>query len=150
MFDLIPYGRKNRGAELTPYDEFKKMFGFMDNLFDSAFTSGLTYNSIRADIRESEKEYKVEAELPGAKKEDIKIDFKDNTLLISVEHKEENEEKNDNFIRRERRYGSASRGFLLENVNEEEIKAKFEDGILKVILPKEKPEIQKQTRIEIE
>lgn len=150
MFDLLPYGRKNRGGELTPYDEFKKIFGFMDSFFDSAFTSGFTYNSIRADVRESEKEYKVEAEIPGAKKEDIKIDFRDNTLLISVEHKEDNEEKNDNFIRRERRYGSASREFYLENVKEDGIKAKFENGILKVSLPKEKPEIQKETRIEIE
>lgn len=150
MFDLTPYNRRNKGIEISPYDEFKKILGFMDGFFDSAFSTGLSYNSIRADIKESEAEYKVEAELPGIKKEDIKIDFKDSTLLISVEQKEDKEEKGENFIRKERRYGTASRGFYLENVKEDGITAKFQDGILKVVLPKEKIETIKETRIKID
>lgn len=101
---------------------------------------------MRTDIRETDKEYILEAELPGFKKEEIKINIKDNYLIISAEKKEEVEEKTEDFIRRERSYGSLRRSFYLENIKEGEIKAKFDNGILTVVLPKS-DEVKKEEKI---
>jgi len=90
---------------------------------------------IRTDIRETDKEYILEAELPGFQKKEIKINIKDNYLIISAEKKEEVEEEVEDFIRRERSYGSIRRSFYLKNIKEGDIKTKFDNGILSSIFP---------------
>ncbi len=89
--------------------------------------------------REDEKSYTVEVDLPGIKKEDIKvnIDPENNTLTISGERKFKNEVKKDDYYTLESNYGKFLRTFTLpENVNVEQIDAKSEDGVLNLTLPK--------------
>lgn len=138
MFGLTPYHRRNNG--LSGRNDFLDLRNVFDDFFnDSMLPSifGAAGNPIRADIRETEKEYIVEAEIPGVNKEDIKLDLRDDTLTVSVEHNEQVNEENENYIRRERRYGAYSRSFYVENVTHEAVTAKYNDGILTVTLPKE-------------
>lgn len=96
--------------------------------------------AFRVDISEDEKAMYIEAELPGAKKEDIKLQVEDGVLTISAERKQETEEKKKNYHRVERIYGHFSRGFTLgENVDQEHIDAKYDNGVLHVTLPKTEP-----------
>lgn len=96
---------------------------------------------MKVGIKETDVDYKIEAELPGIPKEDVQLGIENNRLTIHVAH---NEEK-DNYIKRERRSCIMSRSFNLENVNTQAITAKFENGILHITLPKQEPErVQKQ------
>ncbi len=109
---------------------------------------------MRTDVKETENSFELAIELPGFKKEDVKAELKDGTMTISAVSKHENEEKDANgrFIRRERYTGSCSRSFYVgEAVTEEDISAKFEDGILKVTVPKKevKPAVEEKKYIPI-
>ena len=140
---------------------------FRENLFDDFFddfyrpavrraNSNVTIpNVMKTDIKETEGAYELSIDLPGYKKEDVEIQLKDGTLTISAAAKKESEETKDNgrYIRRERFYGSCSRSFYVGDVvTEEDIKAKFADGILKVTVPKKeaKPEVEEKKYIAIE
>ena len=95
------------------------------------------------DISEKDDHYDVDVEIPGMKKEDIMLALRDGYLIVSAEHKEDKEEKDKagKVIRRERYAGKMSRSvFVGKEVQEEDIKAKYEDGILKIVVPKKEPE----------
>ena len=106
------------------------------------------------DVREHEDHFDVQMDLPGFKKEDINIQLKNGYLTVSaskgLEEKEENKEGK--IIRRERCSGTMSRSFYVgEELTSEDVKARFEDGVLTLIVPKkEKKEIVENTRISIE
>lgn len=127
MFGLIPFVSHN-------VDEFGGEFG--DYLSDF-FSSGFSVNKFNADVKETDNEYLVYAELPGVNKEDINLDYSNNSLTIRAKREEYHDDSKDNYLRKERYYGEFSRSFYLGNVNREGIRAKFEDGKLKVVLPKE-------------
>lgn len=127
MFGLIPFVSHN-------LDEVGGEFG--DYLSDF-FSSGFNMNRFNADVKETDNEYLLYAELPGVNKEDIDLDYSNNNLTIRAKRDESHEDSKDNYLRRERCYGEFSRSFYLDNVNREGIRAKFEDGKLKVILPKQ-------------
>lgn len=139
MFSLTPF---HRGDLDTIFEGL-----FNDRTFPAFFTNS---GQMKVDIKENEKSFLVEAEMPGAKKEEISLDVKDNVLTISVEKKDEVSEENEKYLRKERRYGSMTRSFALENIDEEKISAKFENGILSVLLPKKSPEPAKNSKIQIE
>ena len=105
----------------------------------------------RSDIYEKDNNLVIETELPGAKKEDISIKVKDDTLYISGEMKRNEEVKKDNYFRIGRRYGSFQRSFPLPSdiAEKKEIKASFEDGILKVTVPLKESIKEKEQPIEI-
>ena len=111
MFGLTPYERKN--SAMT-YDPFKAFENFEREFFK---TNGLA--EFKTDIRDNGKEYELEADLPGFKKEDINIELDDTYLTIQAERKSETEEKDKkgNYVRRERSYGSFSRSFSTEGVD---------------------------------
>ena len=111
----------------------------------------MSMKNLRVDIREKENEYILEADFPGMKKEDINIDYSKGYLTISGEKKTEKEEteKKENYIRKERSYEKASRSFYVGDINKDEIKAKFENGVLEITIPKEQKTIQENSRIEI-
>lgn len=138
MFGLVPY-KKN-------INDINKMFDFI--LQDFILTDDNT--KMKVDIKEREEEYILEAELPGIKKEEIVLEAKDNILTISIEKDEKIDEEKENYIIKERRYGSMSRSFSIDNVNIEKIKAKFENGILSVTLPKLESKNNKSKKINIE
>ncbi|HEY4958822.1 MAG TPA: Hsp20/alpha crystallin family protein, partial [Caldimonas sp.] len=104
----------------------------------SAPLADVAPTDIRIDVTENDKDYQVRAEIPGAKKEDIRITVDSNFVSISAEVKKEKEEKSgDRVLVRETYYGSASRGFsLAHEVDSKGVVAKLDDGILKLTLPK--------------
>jgi HSP20 family protein len=103
------------------------------------------------DISDDDKNIYVEAEIPGVKKEDMKITLQDNILTINGEKKQEKEEKNKkNFFRSERVYGSFTRSFTLpEDINPDSVDAKFERGLLKIAISKAEPKKVNEKFIEI-
>ncbi|MBO5209981.1 MAG: Hsp20/alpha crystallin family protein [Lachnospiraceae bacterium] len=110
---------------------------------------------MRTDVKESETGYEIHIELPGYKKEDVRAELKDGNLTINATKNVENDKQDENgkYIRRERFYGNCSRSFYVgEEVEQTDIKAKFEDGILKVFVPKKdkKPAIEEKKYILIE
>lgn len=123
--------------------------GFFGDTFDNLFTDVADFD---VDIEETDTAYKVEADLPGLTKEDIKLDYADNVLSINAHKETESEEKdeNKNYIRRERSSRSYSRQFLIKNVDETEINASFENGVLIIDLPKKEKDDSKTNRIEID
>lgn len=138
-----------------------------ENLFDDFFSdfirperralncSTSASSLMRTDVKDTEDGYELHVELPGYKKENVSAELKDGTLVITASTKSENEEKDEKgkFIRRERFSGNCSRSFYVgDAVEQEDIKAKFEDGILKILVPKKenKPELEKRKFIAIE
>ncbi len=122
------------------FDNFMDDFGFPN--VDRIAASKNTSNLMRTDIKETEDSFELEVELPGYKKDDVKAHLKDGYLTINVSKDENNDVKDENgkYIRRERYSGSMSRSFYVgEDVQESDIKAKFEDGVLKLAFPKEQP-----------
>lgn len=90
-------------------------------------------------VKETDKLFEMEFAAPGLKKEDFVIEVKDNMLTVSCEKKEEKEEVKDNFTRKEFNYTTFNRSFWLpDNVNAEDIKAGYKDGVLKLTIPKVK------------
>ncbi len=94
--------------------------------------------TIRMDVKESEKSYTVHAELPGVKKEDVQVTIEGNTLAVSAEMKKASQEQEgDKLLRRERYYGKLYRGISLgQEVDEANASARFENGVLELVLPK--------------
>ncbi|MBR3281721.1 MAG: Hsp20/alpha crystallin family protein [Ruminococcus sp.] len=139
MYGLTPFGRN--------FDLFN-VFNDMDKDF---FGGAMPMNSCRTDIRDEGEKYVMESELPGFEKEDIKLDLNGSCLVISAEHKTENNEKDDkgNYIRRERSYGSYKRSFDIPDVDVEKINAEYKNGILTIDLPKKQPETPVAKRLEI-
>lgn len=109
---------------------------------------------MRTDVKELDDGFDLYIEIPGFKKEDLKLELKEGYLTVSASTKQENnsEDKGGRYIRRERYVGTSSRSFYVgEEVTEEDIKAKFEDGILNVYVPKkeEQPKISEAKSIAI-
>jgi len=156
MFGLVPY-RRNTG--LKRRDGFGDIGDFVDSFFNdslvSPFLSGVNslrneFSTMKADIKETENEFIIDIEVPGVKKENIKLDLKDDILSVLVEQNEEVNEERDNYIRKERKYGSCSRSFYVPDIKHEAISAKYSDGILTVNLPKAEEVKQKNRKINIE
>ena len=132
------------------------------NLFDDAFDDMFfdpiltkkSSNIMKTDVTEKDGNYLLDMELPGYGKEDIKIELKDGYLNVSASKNTSNEEKDDkgNVIRQERYTGSCSRSFYVgDGVKETDIKAKFENGELKIVVPIDAPkEVEEKKFIAIE
>ena len=145
---------------------------FGENLFDDFFTpfyyddkdekkaekklyGHRAQNLLRTDIKETKEGYELVVDVPGFKKDEVKVALKDGYLTVSAAKgldEEEDDKKTGRYIRRERYAGSMSRSFYVgDGVKEEDIHAKYEDGILKLSVPKKAPEkIEKDGYIAIE
>ncbi len=116
------------------FDDFFKPW---NEWFDNGGFSGRVMNVPAVNISEQKDNYLVSLAVPGMKKEDFKIDVDGNMLTISSEQQENKEEKDKKFTRREYSYSSFSRSFTLpEEINKEKIEARYEDGVLKISLPR--------------
>jgi HSP20 family protein len=121
----------------------------MNRIFEDTFTSQGEEKDMAAsnwtpsvDIHENESELVLSAEVPGIEDKDIEIEIENNTLSIKGERKIEKETKEENYHRIERSYGSFYRSFTLPtNVNQDNIKAEYDNGVLRISLPK-KPELK--------
>ena len=110
---------------------------------------------MKTDVKETENGFEIDIDLPGYKKENVKAELTDGYLTITAntDHSNDEKDKEGRYIRRERYYGTCSRSFFVgEEVTQEEIKAKFEDGILKLQIPKkeEKERVPEKKYIAIE
>lgn len=127
---------------------FNDFFGRVPSRFEGDWSTSEWTPSV--DISETKDDILIKAEVPGMKKEDIKISLQDNVLTLKGERKQEKEEKETNFYRMERSYGSFTRSFNLPTVVQaDKIKASYKDGILNVTLPKAEEVKPKQIPIEI-
>lgn len=110
-----------------------------DDLFHDPFMNYSAVDTMRTDIVEQDGQYLMNMELPGFKKEDIQMELKDGYLLISATKNSNTEEKDDtgHVIRRERYSGSCSRNFYVGDIRQEDIKASFDNGELKISFPKD-------------
>lgn len=147
MFGLVPF--YSRRKCLRPmFSEFETI---LERMFDDdLFFIPVFAHPFKADVKETDKEYIVEAELPGLEKENINITFEDDVLTISIKRNEVIDERRENFIRRERRTGNIERRFCFEGVDEEKISANYKNGILTVVLPKKEAGFQRRRQISID
>ena len=144
-------------ANITRFDPFSELADF--DSFGDDFFKGFALRPVfrrqeiepqmRVELSEDDKAYTVTAEIPGVSKDDIKLSFDSNRLMISAEVKKEKEEKEgERLIRSERYYGSVSRSFSLgQDVDQGAAIAKYADGILVVTLPKKTGSPPKQIAI---
>jgi HSP20 family protein len=134
---------------LRSSDPFENLFTIQERInkvFNDLLPSSEVDSTSRwipaIDVFEKEGNIEIELEAPGIKEEDLKIKVEDGMLIISGERKFEKEDKKENYYRMERSYGSFSRSFSLpDNIERDKIGAKYENGLLKITLPK-KPESQ--------
>lgn len=139
MFDLMPFGRRENN-----------LFNYFDNMEKNFFGDmAQSFSTFRTDVIDEGDKYVLKAELPGFQKEDIKIDIEGSYLTISAQHSDETEEKKDNFVRRERRYGSFARSFDISDIKSNDITADYTSGILSLNLPKVEGTVPESRRIEI-
>ena len=119
------------------FDVFPDLFARSNPLFGHH-----EKNLMKTDVKETENAYEIDIDLPGFKKDEIKVQLKDGYLTLSAAKglDKDAKDKEGNYIRRERYAGSMSRSFYVgDGVKEEDIHAKYEDGILKLSLPKKAP-----------
>lgn len=114
-----------------------------DDFMDFPFSANRFHQDLmKTDIKETKDGYELDIDLPGMEKKDINLELKDGYLTIKANHNQEQEEKDDqgHYLRKERFTGSCSRSFYVgDNVKEEDVHAKFDNGILKLSFPKEEP-----------
>ncbi|HWS28907.1 MAG TPA: Hsp20/alpha crystallin family protein [Clostridia bacterium] len=142
IFSLVPYRSSNGMSNY--FDEMEKM---MDSAFRPVF-GGL--GGFRTDITDKGDHYLLEAELPGFKKEDIHLNIEGDLLTITAKHEENKEEKDKQYVRRERSCSSYERSFDVSEVKTEEIAANYNNGVLEMTLPKKSPATPVSKQIEIQ
>ena len=146
-FDLV--SRRDEDRFLRDFDPFFDDF-FDVPIFDRRELRKLN-NMMKTDVKERDNEYVIDVELPGIDKKDVTLDLRDGYLVISAhrEHNVNEDNKKENYIRRERSYGSFSRSFYVGDIKEKDIDAKLENGILQIIVPKSHESLDSSSRIEI-
>ncbi len=145
MSGLVPFNRKR--SELANVG-----FGDFYNMLDDFFADGwplrrsLGSDTFKLDVKEDEKAYTVTADLPGVKKEELNLSMEEGRLQISVNREEKTEEENKNYVHHERVCCSMQRNIYLADADEGAVKAKLEDGVLTITVPKKE---KKDTSIAI-
>lgn len=148
MFAIRPYDRRN--DRVTNYDPFRAMEEMEKALWNNSFFGNS--GEIRTDIQDKGDSFLLEADLPGFKKEDIHVDLDDDTMTIRAERRSEHEEKDKqgNYLRCERSYGSYTRSFDVSGIQADAIRAQYTDGVLRLTLPKKVETAPAARRLEIE
>ena len=144
-------------ARWDPFREFGSLQDRINRMFEDVtrglpaigdgFETGAWIPAV--DIHETDNTFVVTADLPGMKKDDIRVDLRDNTLTLSGEKKFEEKTSKDNYLRVERSYGSFYRSLMLpSNVDANNIKASYKEGVLQLTIPKKEEAKPKQIKIE--
>lgn len=151
MFEMRPYRSHRDLAGTNPFREMEAMERrFFRDPF--SFFGTDTFAAFRTDVTDEGDHYALEADLPGFKKEDIQLDVSGDTLTVSAERHSSREEKNDEkkYVHTERSWGQYSRSFDVSGVDIDRIKAKYENGVLQLTLPKKQNALPESRRLEIE
>lgn len=127
---------------------------YLDDVFDDFMFSTMKddFGKMKCDIYEKDGAYHLEMDVPGFDKKDVQIEIDDNDYLtITAEKSSENNEEDDdkNYIRKERNYGKYQRSFYVGGIDKDNIQANFENGILKISMPKKEEEKSSKKTIEI-
>ncbi|AZL54836.1 MULTISPECIES: Hsp20/alpha crystallin family protein [Aliarcobacter] len=131
---------------LTKFDPFKQLRDLEKDFYTVSKNEGVNAFVPVVNTREGEFAYHVDVDLPGVKKEDIKVDINKNILTISGERKTKDEIKKEDYYKVETYFGKFSRSFTLpENADVENIEAKSDNGVLEVVIPKLKDDITKKS-----
>lgn len=148
MAGLIPFNKNKHFLRPSGFEEFYNMLDdfFNDSRFPRWRWAGDTF---KIDVQENEKEYVIEAELPGARKEDISVEYNEGQLTIAFNREESVDEERKNYIHKERRYHSMQRSLYLPDTYADGIKAKLENGLLRLHVPKQ-PNARSSYKIDIE
>ncbi len=146
-----PFGEVKRSSLLNRFDPFMEMDDTLNRLMMRPFSREVMEfePQIKMDVKESDGQYLVKAEIPGVSKDDIHVTVDGNRVSISAEVKKEKEEKEgERVIRSERSYGMASRSFILDDeVDQNKVQAKYQDGVLELTLPKKPGSTRKEISI---
>lgn len=147
MFDLI---RRNSNAVNT-YNPFREMEELERRFFGNDFFRMNDLAEFKTDVTDEGDHFLLEADLPGFRKEDIQLDLDGDVLTIRAErHSNVERKEKDKVVRVERSYGSYSRQFDITNIKAEEIKAKYDNGVLQLTLPKQDKVLPSARQIAIE
>ena len=145
MFGLIPFERTSVFGD--PFRELDRL----ERAFFGRQSDGFSMTAFGTDIRDEGDKYLLEADLPGFDKDAITLSLDGDILTISAERSAEKKDENEkSYIRSERSYGKFSRSFDVSEVDTEGIKAKFENGVLTLDMPKKQEQIPEKRMIEIE
>lgn len=152
MFELRP--NRRHGSQVS-YNPFREIEDFERKFFDEPFGEFFANGDIaefKTDITDEGDSFVMEADLPGFDKKDIHLDLADNTLTISAERHSNHEQKDkkDKYLRVERSYGKYSRQFDVSSIDTDNIKAKYENGVLTLTLPKKHQQLPEAKHLEIE
>ena len=152
MFELT---HRNNNHHVNAYNPFRELEDFERNFFGNPFGSFFTSGDLaefKTDVTDEGDHYLLEADLPGFEKKDIQLDINGDTLTVCAERhsKIEEKDKKEKVVRVERSYGSYSRSFNISGVDADQIKAKYENGVLKLTLPKRQVTLPEGRRLEIE
>ena len=118
---------------------------YLDDLFDNFFAD--EDSNLKCDIYERDGKFHIEMDLPGYKKDEIKIESNKGNIIITAEKQREEKDESKKYLRRERVYGKYQRSFYLGDMKEDEIEASFQDGTLSIEIPKQE---EKDTKKYIE
>lgn len=141
MYSMIPFGRMS--------SDWNDFFNDVERTMFPA--SHRQVPAFRTDIRDQGDSYLLEADLPGFTKEDIDLHLQDGVLTITAKHQEETQEgEGGKYICRERRIGSFARSFDVSGIREEAISASYDNGVLKLVLPKQGEEQPQSRKIAIQ
>lgn len=148
MLDITPTNQ--RSLKRRNVDDFWDLTRMMEQFFEDPYErlSTRTQKTFRIDVQDLEHAYRVEAELPGIQREEVKLDYREGILSICVNRTEEQEEKEEHYIRRERYMSSMSRTVHLPDVQVGIIEARLNDGLLVIDLPKTE-DAEKRVEIEV-
>lgn len=120
-----------------PFAELEDLRGRIDRMFSEMENGEARKWRMALDVVERDDRYVLRADVPGIKSDEVEIEVEGDVLTVSAEHEESEEEKKDNFLRRERRYGSFARSVTLpKGVTAEQVEATVKDGVVEVSFPK--------------
>ncbi len=141
---LVPYRTRNAFSSFNPFHDFDEL--------ERAFFSDHGLSEFKTDIRDEGDSFILEADLPGFKKEDIHVDLDGERLTVTAERHSDYEQKDKkgSYVRCERSYGTYARSFDTAGIDTANIKASYQDGILKLTLPKKTELPASARRLEIE
>jgi HSP20 family protein len=137
---IVPFWHQNWGELDRVFDNFRRDFERSFTSFPVLTMPSLPASSLTCDIADEGDRYVITTDVPGVSKEDVKLNVSDSTIEISAEHEEAEEEKKKNYLRKERRSFSYNRTLPMpEKIDSSKAKAKLNNGILTVEIPKVHP-----------
>ena len=147
MFEMVPWRRNNNGVQKRG-DLFEDMINsFFGN--DFLVPTKVFGNNFLVDLKETDTEYTITADLPGVDKENINLSYDNGNLTIGAKRENVVEDKKENYVRQERSYGEFRRCFYMNNIDDSAIDAKFNNGVLSIKAPKLHEEKQRGRQIDI-